>query len=58
MKPSKPFMVPEPDAFSDVQLLNVVAGRVMVRGVKDHTVLFVPALQTGVRGWSTWSCAR
>ena len=50
MKTSKPFMVPEPDAFSDVQLLNVVAGRVMVRGVKDHTVLFVPALQTGVRG--------
>jgi len=45
LKSAKLFMVPEPDRFSDVQMLNIIAGLPMVRSFRDHTVIFVPGLQ-------------
>ncbi|HYB63662.1 MAG TPA: S9 family peptidase [Steroidobacteraceae bacterium] len=39
------FQIPQPDTFNHVDLMNVIMGRVMVRHLKDRTVLFVPGLQ-------------
>lgn len=36
--------IPEPDAVHGVDLMNVIIGPVMVRHLKDRTVLFVPGL--------------
>jgi pimeloyl-ACP methyl ester carboxylesterase len=41
------FQIPEKDTFHDIDLMNVVVGPVMVRHLKDRTVLFVPGLQVG-----------
>jgi dipeptidyl aminopeptidase/acylaminoacyl peptidase len=39
------FQVPEPDTLHGVEILNIIAGRVMIRRLHDHTVLFFPGLQ-------------
>lgn len=39
------FQIPQPDTFSHIDLMNVIMGRVMVRHLKDRTVVFVPGLQ-------------
>src|SRR5205807_4210697 len=39
------YQIPEADNFDKVDVLNVVVGRVMVRHIRNHTVLFVPGLQ-------------
>ncbi len=41
----KRFGVPQSERFNGVELLNAIAGRPMVRRIKDRTVLFVPGLQ-------------
>jgi hypothetical protein len=45
LKANRTFLIPEPNTFGDVRLMNVVVGPLMVRRVKDHTVLFVSAVQ-------------
>jgi dipeptidyl aminopeptidase/acylaminoacyl peptidase len=45
VKSNRIFMVPEPNAAGDVRLMNVVVGPLMIRRLKDHTVLFVSAVQ-------------
>jgi dipeptidyl aminopeptidase/acylaminoacyl peptidase len=45
VKSGKPFMVPPRDPFSDAEWMNIIRGQVMVRHLKDRTVLFVPGLQ-------------
>jgi len=39
------FQIPQDDTFRGVKLMNAITGRVMVRHLKDQTVLFVPGLQ-------------
>jgi dipeptidyl aminopeptidase/acylaminoacyl peptidase len=39
------FLIPNRDTFQDVDLMNVIAGRAMVRHLNDHTVVFVPGVQ-------------
>lgn len=50
LKTAKLFMVPEPTTATDLQLLNVIAGPITVRRIKDHTVIFFPGVQTGSAG--------
>ena len=45
LKSGKSYLVPEPNRFSDVSLMNMIAGNPVARRAKDHTVLFVPGLQ-------------
>jgi dienelactone hydrolase len=45
VRSGKRFEVPQPDQFNGVDILNIIAGNVMVRHVKDRTVLFVPGVQ-------------
>ena len=45
VRTGKRFGVPQNDQFNGVELLNAIAGRPMVRHIKDHTVLFVPGVQ-------------
>jgi len=44
VRTGKLFMVPPPDASSDVRVMNIIRGPVMVRHIKGRTVLFVPGL--------------
>jgi dipeptidyl aminopeptidase/acylaminoacyl peptidase len=39
------FQIPETDAFDRVDVMNAIDGHVMVRRLKDRTVLFIPGLQ-------------
>jgi pimeloyl-ACP methyl ester carboxylesterase len=39
------FQVPEADQFNGIDVMNIIRGQVMVRHLKDHTVLFIPGLQ-------------
>ena len=41
----KVFMVPRPNLGGDLMLMNILIGEVTVRRVKDHAVLFVPAVR-------------
>jgi dipeptidyl aminopeptidase/acylaminoacyl peptidase len=46
LKTGKLFVVPPPGGpFSDAEWMNTIRGHVMVRHIKDRTVLFVPGLQ-------------
>jgi dipeptidyl aminopeptidase/acylaminoacyl peptidase len=45
VRTGKRFMAPPRDKFSDAQWMNIIRGHVMVRHLKDRTVLFVPGLQ-------------
>jgi hypothetical protein len=40
-------LLPDPDKTRDVRIMNVLFGRVMVRRLGDHTVLFVPGIFVG-----------
>ena len=53
----KQFQVPRPDTIRGVEILNIIAGRVMVRRIHDRTVLFFPGLQV-VGGESTRALIR
>jgi dipeptidyl aminopeptidase/acylaminoacyl peptidase len=44
VRSGKLFMVPPPDPSSDVEVMNVINGHVMIRHIKGRTVLFVPGL--------------
>lgn len=39
------YQVPDMDEFDRVDVMNIIAGSVMVRHLKDRTVLFIPGLQ-------------
>ncbi len=43
------FLVPQDDDLNKVQFMNAIGGRVTIRRLKDHTVLFIPGLQTSTR---------
>jgi dipeptidyl aminopeptidase/acylaminoacyl peptidase len=49
LKHGRQFMVPEQDPehddFNQDEVLNIITGRVAVRHIKDHTVLFIPGLE-------------
>jgi dipeptidyl aminopeptidase/acylaminoacyl peptidase len=45
LKTGRLYQVPDADVFDRVDVVNVVAGRVMVRHVKDQTLLFMRGLQ-------------
>jgi dipeptidyl aminopeptidase/acylaminoacyl peptidase len=44
-KSGKTFLVPQPNSFGDVSLLNIVAGSATARRIEDHTILFVPGYE-------------
>ena len=43
------FLVPQDDDLNKVQFMNAIGGRVTIRRLKGHTVLFIPGLQTSTR---------
>lgn len=45
LKTGRLYQVPGPDAFDRTDVMNVIAGRVMVRHLKDQTLLFMRGLQ-------------
>lgn len=45
VRDGKQFQVPQSDTFRDVEILNIIDGRVMIRRIHDRTVLFFPGLQ-------------
>jgi cephalosporin-C deacetylase-like acetyl esterase len=51
LKTHRLFMVPGEDKFNNVEVMNIIRGHVMVRHVKDRTVLFIPGLELSGELW-------
>jgi dipeptidyl aminopeptidase/acylaminoacyl peptidase len=47
LKTGRAFMIPKPNAFSDLSLMNIVAGSIVARRFKEHGALFVPGVTVG-----------
>jgi len=45
LKTNRLFMVPKPNAFSDLRLMNIITGAVEVRKLNERTALFVSGMQ-------------